>query len=54
MPLHNRVTPFGAIIAHPARGELMGNRGGRLHDPSMKRLTRRFASQRWIACVLEF
>lgn len=54
MPLQNRVTPFGAIIAHPARGAWMGNRGGRIHDPSTRRLTRRWASRRWIICVLEF
>ena len=32
MPLQNRVTPFGELIAIAARGTLMGNRGGRLHD----------------------
>ncbi|MGF1545421.1 MAG: hypothetical protein ACFB00_13165 [Parvularculaceae bacterium] len=33
----------------------MGNRGGRLHDPKTKRLTRRrWASKRWISCVLDF
>jgi hypothetical protein len=31
MPLQNRVTPLGEIIADPARGTLMGNRGI-LHD----------------------
>ncbi len=29
MPLQNRVTPFGRIVAAAARGLLMGNRGGR-------------------------
>jgi len=32
MPLPNRVDPFGHLFASPARGLLMGNRGGRLHD----------------------
>ena len=31
MPLQNRVDPFGALVATPARGRLMGNRGGRFH-----------------------
>ena len=55
MPLQNRVTPFGEIIAHEARGTLMGNRGGRIHDPAKKALTRRrWTSRRWIACLTEF
>ena len=33
MPRQNRVTPFGDIVAVPARGTLMGNRGC-LHDAS--------------------
>ena len=31
MPLQNRVTPFGEIVAVPERGTLLGNRGI-LHD----------------------
>ena len=31
MPRQNRVTPFGELVATPARGTLMGNRGC-LHD----------------------
>ena len=31
MPLQNRVTPLGEVIADPARGLVYGNRGG-LHD----------------------
>lgn len=54
VPLQNRVTPFGDIIAHPARGLLMGNRGGRLHTPAKELSSRRSASRRWIACVLDF
>ena len=41
MPLQNRVTPFGEPVAHPARGLLMGNRGGRLG--SFDRLERSLA-----------
>jgi hypothetical protein len=54
MPLQNRVTPFGEIIASPARGTLMGNRGI-IHDPVSKRLlTRRWQHRVWICCVLEW
>jgi len=52
MPLQNRVTPFGELIATPARGTLMGNRGC-LHDAA-RRIRRPFAAKRWIACVLDF
>jgi hypothetical protein len=52
MPRQNRVTPFGDIIAHPARGLVFGNRGC-LHDAE-GRLRRRYASRAWIACRLEF
>lgn len=55
MPLQNRVTPAGDLIASPARGMLMGNRGGRLHDPATRTLlSRRWVSRRWIACRLVF
>ena len=54
MPLQNRVTPMGEIIACDARGTFMGNRGGPLHDEA-KRLTRkRWVNKHWIACVLAF
>jgi hypothetical protein len=52
VPLQNRVTPFGELIATPARGALMGNRGC-LHD-AQRRIRRPFAVKRWIICVLEF
>src|SRR5690242_17853652 len=32
----------------------MGNRGGRIHTPAKALTRRRWASRRWIACVLEF
>ena len=53
MPLQNRVTPFGDIIATPHRGLFTGNRGI-IHDPATKTLTRRWASQAWLTCVCEF
>jgi hypothetical protein len=52
VPLRNRVTPFGDIIATEARGLLFGNRGV-LHD-SDGRLVRGWQVRRWIACRLEF
>jgi hypothetical protein len=48
MPLPNRVTPLGALVADPARGLVYGNRGC-LHDDS-GRIRRRFNGKRWIAC----
>jgi hypothetical protein len=53
MPLQNRVTPSGEIIATPHRGMFTGNRGI-IHDPATKTLTRRWASQAWITCLCEF
>src|SRR5476649_212632 len=53
MPLENRVTPQGDIIATPHRGLFTGNRGI-IHDPETKTLTRRWASQAWLTCVCEF
>ena len=54
MPLPSRVSPFGDLIATPARGLLMGNRGGRLHDEARKLGARRWASKQWICCRLAF
>ena len=53
MPLQNRVTPSGEIIATPHRGLFTGNRGI-IHDTATKTLTRRWASQAWLTCVCEF
>ncbi len=53
MPLQNRVTPSGDIIATPHRGLFTGNRGI-IHNPTTKTLTRRWASQAWLTCVCEF
>jgi hypothetical protein len=52
MPLQNRVTPFGALIATPERGTLLGNRG-LLHDAE-QRIRRGWRLSRWIYCALEF
>jgi hypothetical protein len=53
-PLQNRVTPFGELIASPARGTFMGNRG-RLHD-HRRRVVRRVARsyRAWVTCLLDF
>jgi len=54
-PLQNRVSPRGEIVARPERGTMFGNRGGRIHDPASRKLTRRrWASKAWICCVLRF
>jgi len=52
MPLQNRVTPLGELLAHPARGLVYGNRGC-LHD-AQGRIRRHHAGRRWIACRLRF
>ncbi|MDP2410779.1 MAG: hypothetical protein Q8M26_10900 [Pseudolabrys sp.] len=54
MPLQNRVSPFGELLAVPARGTLMGNRGGRLHGADRTLGARRWASKQWICCKLAF
>ena len=53
MPLQNRVTPSGDIIATPHRGLFTGNRGI-IHDPATKTLTRRWAGKAWLTWVCEF
>ena len=54
MPLQNRVTPSGDIVADPHRGLFTGNRGI-IHDPATKTLlNRRWSSPAWITCVCEF
>lgn len=54
MPLQNRVTPFGEIVATPARGTLMGNRGGRFHRPDKTLGKRRWSTRHWICCELTY
>ena len=50
MPKQNRVTPWGELIATPARGTLFGNRGC-LHDNG-EQIKRLFQVKRWIYCQL--
>jgi hypothetical protein len=52
MPMQNRVTPLGEIVATPERGLLYGNRGC-LHDAD-GRVVRHHVGRRWIACALAF
>jgi hypothetical protein len=54
MPLQNRVTPLGDIVATPQRGQFTGNRGI-IHDPATRTLlNRRWSSKAWLTCVCEF
>ena len=54
MPLQNRVTPYGDLIAVAARGALMGNRG-RLHDATGRVIRRQVSGYRaWVTCLLAF
>lgn len=54
MPLQNRVTPFGEIIATPARGLFTGNRGI-IHDPATRTLlSKRWAAKMWLVCTCDF
>jgi hypothetical protein len=53
MPLQNRVMPTGEIVADPARGLMMGNRGC-LHTPDRQLGTSRWRSRLWICCVLDW
>ena len=52
MPLQNRVTPRGELVADGARGLVYGNLG--CHHDVEGRIRRRYAGRRWIACRLEF
>lgn len=52
MPLQNRVTPFGNIVAIDQRGMFTGNRGI-IHDVASKTLlNRRWSNKAWITCTL--
>jgi hypothetical protein len=53
VPLQNRVMPTGEIIAHPARGMLMGNRGC-IHRPDRTLGVTRWRTKMWISCVLDW
>ena len=54
MPLQNRCDPFGALIATPARGPMMGNRGGKFHRDDRTLGKRRWSSRHWICCDLHY
>lgn len=53
MPLQNRVTPRGEIIATPQRGRFMGNRGI-LHDNAQNLSPARWRHKAWVTCLLSF
>lgn len=54
MPLQNRVTPFGEIVAIAQRGLFTGNRGI-VHDPATKTLlTKRWSSKAWLVCTCDY
>ncbi|WP_426442002.1 hypothetical protein [Bradyrhizobium genosp. P] len=54
MPLQNRVTPSGDVVASEHRGTFTGNRGI-IHDPATRTLlNRRWSSPAWLTCVCEF
>jgi hypothetical protein len=53
MPLQNRVTPDGEIVADASRGLMMGNRGC-LHGPGRALGVSRWRSKLWICCVLDW
>ena len=54
MPLQNRVTPTGEIIASPERGLFTGNRGI-IHDPATRTLLKkRWSTPAWLTCLCEF
>jgi hypothetical protein len=53
MPLQNRVTPLGELIATPERGLVYANRGC-IHDAAGQVRPHRHPTRRWIACRLEF
>lgn len=52
MPLQNRVTPLGDLIAVSERGAMFGNRGV-LHNPE-RRIVRYSQGRRWLVCQLAF
>jgi len=52
VPLQNRVTPHGEIVALPGRGTLTGNRGIVVGADGC--VARPFQVKRWITCVLEW
>jgi hypothetical protein len=54
MPLQNRVLPSGEIAAIADRGMFVGNRGI-IHNPATRTLLKkRWSTDAWLTCVLEF
>ncbi|MUZ75824.1 hypothetical protein GOZ90_24465 [Agrobacterium vitis] len=54
MPLQNRVTPLGEIVAISQRGLFIGNRGI-IHNPATKTLLgKRWTTRAWIICTCEY
>jgi hypothetical protein len=51
MPKQNRVTPSGGIIVSSARGNFMGNRGGKI-DNKDGNIIKNFSKSQWISCSL--
>jgi hypothetical protein len=54
MTLQNRVHPLGQIETNPARGTMMGNRGGKFHRDDKTLGKRRWASVHWICCDMHY
>lgn len=53
MPFQNRVQPTGDIIADPARGDFIGNRGI-IHSEDQTLGTARWSHNAWICCTLDW
>ena len=53
MTLQNRVGPDGEIVADPARGLFLGNRGI-LHDDRRQLGPARWRHRNWVCCTLSF
>ena len=54
MPLQNRVSPFGDIVAISQRGIFTGNRGI-IHDAATRTLLKkRWATKAWLICLCEY
>lgn len=54
MPLQNRVTPLGDVVAAPERGRFTGNRGIIHDERSRTLLKRRWTSRAWLVCTLRW
>ena len=55
MPLQNRVTPFGDLVAHPSRASLFVGNRGIIHDPATRTLIGRcWTTRSWIVCACSF